>query len=344
MEQAQLMPLKHTSNSFLHIHLHEALMRHQGKIPSLFVNVSAQTLNQKNWRPILKLEYEITWQHTRKELRDSKMLSSNNEKKSTIGWQRCSDSLKISQQVELQKSVIKPIEVIDRKEEIKDEAANEPVRTAKENLMRQKVRELVKMPKSQPVSYYLKHKINKELIEGLVGNQRTYAQGKALENDYQKGGYGGNFVIPCNVRGLKYMDALVDQGSDVNIMPLSTYNRLTDKNLVKTDIRLSLASQSHIQPLGIAEEVLVKIAGFIYPVDFVILDIKEDRRKPFIIGTPFLTTAKAEIRFDKGTITLKSGKNKTKIGKIPEFLCKFEEREKDEFDLVTPTSIINKLI
>ncbi|GKC92667.1 reverse transcriptase domain-containing protein [Tanacetum coccineum] len=93
------------------------------------------------------------------------------------------------------------------------------------------------------------------------------------------------------------MDALMyDQGSDVNIMPLSTYNRLTDEKLVETDIRLSLAGQSYIQPLGIAEEVLVETAGFIYLVDFVILDIKEDRRKPFILGTPFLTTAKAEIR------------------------------------------------
>ncbi|GJX78250.1 reverse transcriptase domain-containing protein [Tanacetum coccineum] len=107
---------------------------------------------------------------------------------------------------------------------------------------------------------------------------------------------GGNFVIPCNVGGLKYMDALIDQGSDVNVMPLSTYNRITNEKLLEIDIRLSLASQSRIQPLGISEDVLVEIASFIYLLDFVILDIKEDRRKPFILGTPFLTTAKAEIR------------------------------------------------
>ncbi|GJY04288.1 MAK10-like protein [Tanacetum coccineum] len=119
---------------------------------------------------------------------------------------------------------------------------------------------------------------------------------------------GGKFVIPCNVKGLIYMDALVDQGSDVNVMPLSTYNRLTDEKLVETGIRLSLASQSHIYPLGIAEDVLVKIAGFVYPIDFIILDIKEDRKKSFIQGTTFLTTARAKIKFDKGTITLKYGK------------------------------------
>ncbi|GJZ07987.1 MAK10-like protein [Tanacetum coccineum] len=71
----------------------------------------------------------------------------------------------------------------------------------------------------------------------------------------------GNFVIPCNIGGLKYIDALVDQGSDVNVMPLSTYNRLTKEELLETDIRLFLASQSHIYTLGIAKDVLIEVVG-----------------------------------------------------------------------------------
>ncbi|GKE64658.1 MAK10-like protein [Tanacetum coccineum] len=143
------------------------------------------------------------------------------------------------------------------------------------------------------------------------------------------------------MRGLKYMDTLVDQGSDVNVMPLSTYNRLTDEKLVETDIRLSPASQLHIYPLGIDEDVLVEVDDFVYPVDFVILDIKEDRRKPFIPGTPFLTTARAEIKFDKGTITLKSGKSKVNFHKWLELLCKFEEREEYKIDTLI---IVNERI
>ncbi|GKE34586.1 MAK10-like protein, partial [Tanacetum coccineum] len=136
-------------------------------------------------------------------------------------------------------------------------------------------------------------------------------------------------------------DALVDQGSDVNVMPLSTYNRLTDEKLVETDIRLSLASKSHIYPLGIVEDVLIEVVGFIYLVDFVILDIKEDRRKPFILGTPFLTTTRAEIKFNKGTITLKSGKSGVNFHKWPEHFCKFEERKADKIDTL---SIVNERI
>ncbi|GJY25669.1 zinc finger, CCHC-type containing protein [Tanacetum coccineum] len=93
-------------------------------------------------------------------------------------------------------------------------------------------------------------------------------------------------------------------------MPHSTYMKLTDERPAETDIRLSLASHSYIYPLGITEDVLVEVAEHVYPVDFVVLDIKENERRPFILGTPFLTTAKALIKFDIGTITLRSRKSK----------------------------------
>nr|GEX12484.1 retrovirus-related Pol polyprotein from transposon TNT 1-94 [Tanacetum cinerariifolium] len=52
----------------------------------------------------------------------------------------------------------------------------------------------------------------------------------------------------------------------------------------------------------VAEDVLVDVAEHAYLVDFVILDIKEDEKRPFILGIPFLTMAKAVIKFDKEII------------------------------------------
>ncbi|GKC17536.1 reverse transcriptase domain-containing protein, partial [Tanacetum coccineum] len=92
------------------------------------------------------------------------------------------------------------------------------------------------------------------------------------------------------------------------IMPLSTYMKLTDERLVEIDIRLSLASHSYIYPLGIAKDILVDVASYVYPMDFAFLDVKEDEKRPFILGTPFMITAKAMIKFDKGTINLRSRK------------------------------------
>ncbi|GJW33602.1 hypothetical protein Tco_0053634 [Tanacetum coccineum] len=59
---------------------------------------------------------------------------------------------------------------------------------------------------------------------------------------------------------LKHVNALDDQGSDVNVMPYSTYTKLTDEKPTETDIRLSLASHSYNYPLGIVEDVLVEIS------------------------------------------------------------------------------------
>ncbi|GKC83286.1 hypothetical protein Tco_1139003, partial [Tanacetum coccineum] len=53
---------------------------------------------------------------------------------------------------------------------------------------------------------------------------------------------GGNFKIPYSVRDLKHVNALVYQGFDVNIMPYSTYMKLTNERPAETDIRLWLAS------------------------------------------------------------------------------------------------------
>ncbi|GJR46252.1 zinc finger, CCHC-type containing protein [Tanacetum coccineum] len=203
---------------------------------------------------------------------------------------------------------------------------------------------MTEVSNSQPIEYYLKHSINKKLIEGLVDNRRFNDSlsgarvGKLKRKTYnlsprgpvyeailrkkitRKEDIGGNFEIPCNTRGLKYMNALVDQGFDVNVMLLSTYMKLTDGRSAEMDIRLSLASHSYIYPLGIAEDILVEVVGHVYCVDFMILDIKEDKKRPFILGTPFLTTAKTVIKFDKGTITLRSRKSKISFHRITESL------------------------
>ncbi|GJS27518.1 putative ribonuclease H-like domain-containing protein [Tanacetum coccineum] len=96
--------------------------------------------------------------------------------------------------------------------------------------------------------------------------------------------------------------------------------------------------------LGITEDTLVDVAGYVYPVDFVILDIKEDEKRHCILGTPFLTTAKAVIKFDKGTITLRSGKSKISFHRIPKSLCKIERGIKNEIEPIAPTMTVNKLV
>ncbi|GKB90066.1 reverse transcriptase domain-containing protein [Tanacetum coccineum] len=58
---------------------------------------------------------------------------------------------------------------------------------------------------------------------------------------------------------------------------------------------IELANKTTQFRKGIAENVMVKIDKFIFPVDFVILDMEEDHRIPIILGRPFLATAHAMI-------------------------------------------------
>ncbi|GJR13848.1 MAK10-like protein [Tanacetum coccineum] len=199
----------------------------------------------------------------------------------------------------------KPLKEVDMTNEVERRTDDKPAKSVRENVTKNEEEEPAGVSSSYAVGYYLKHRINEKLIERLVENQK--------KEDIR-----GNFEIPCNIGGLKHTNALVDQGSGVNVMPLSTYNKLADERHVETDIRLSLASHSYIYPLGIAKDVLVDVVGYVYPVDFVILDIMGDKKRPFILGTPFLTTAKAVIKFDKGTINLRSRKSKISFHRIPE--------------------------
>nr|GEY52931.1 hypothetical protein [Tanacetum cinerariifolium] len=138
-------------------------------------------------------------------------------------------------------------------------------------------------------------------------------------------------------------EPIKNKGFDVNVMPLSTYKKLTDERPAETDTRLSLASHSHIYSLGITEDVFVDVVGYVYPADFVIL-IKEDKKRPFILGTPFLTTTKVVIKFDKGTITLRSGKSKMSFHRIPKSLCKIKKGIKNDIEPIAPTMTVNRLV
>ncbi|GKD10670.1 MAK10-like protein [Tanacetum coccineum] len=257
---------------------------------------------------------------------------------------------------------------VEKENEAENGTKNEPIKSTEKEPTQIEEKETVEAPSSQPVGYYLKHRINEKLIEGLVKNHTfndsllTARVGKMKRKTYsllprgsvyetilkkmitRKEDIGGNFEIPCNIGVLKHMNALVDQGSDVNVMPLSTYKKLTNERPAETDIRLSLASHSYIYPLVIAEDILVDVAGYVYPVDFVILDIKEDENRPFILETPFLTTSKVVIKFDKGTITLRTRKSKMNFHMIHEPLCRIEKGIKNNIEPIAPTMTVNRLV
>ena len=55
------------------------------------------------------------------------------------------------------------------------------------------------------------------------------------------------------------------------------------------------------------EYVLIKVKHFIFPVDFVVLDMEEDRGIPLILGRSFLRTARTLIDVHGGKLILRVG-------------------------------------
>ena len=66
-----------------------------------------------------------------------------------------------------------------------------------------------------------------------------------------------------------------------------------------------MADKSMAQPEGIMEDVVVKVGKFIFQIDYVIIDIEEDKKIPLLLGKPFLATGEALINVKKGEFTLR---------------------------------------
>ena len=72
-----------------------------------------------------------------------------------------------------------------------------------------------------------------------------------------------------------------------------------------TTISFQLVDRSYQHPRGVIENALVKVEKFLFPTDFVILDMEEDDNVPIILGRPFLATGKIQINVQESELKLR---------------------------------------
>ncbi|GJX01905.1 reverse transcriptase domain-containing protein [Tanacetum coccineum] len=121
----------------------------------------------------------------------------------------------------------------------------------------------------------------------------------------EKLGDPGKFLIPCDFPGMDECLALADLGASINLMPLSVWKKLSLSELTPTCMTLELADRSISRPVGVAEDVFVKVGKFLFPADFVVVDFDADPRVPLILGRSFLKTGRALIDVYGGELTLR---------------------------------------
>ncbi|PIM97903.1 DNA-directed DNA polymerase [Handroanthus impetiginosus] len=102
----------------------------------------------------------------------------------------------------------------------------------------------------------------------------------------------GSFTIPCTT-GTHFSGwALCDLRASLGeAKPTSTTLQLADRSLT--------------HPKGVIEDILVKVDKFIFPADFVVLDMEVDSEIPIILGRPFLATGRTLINVQKGELTMR---------------------------------------
>ncbi|XP_070007320.1 uncharacterized protein [Nicotiana sylvestris] len=111
------------------------------------------------------------------------------------------------------------------------------------------------------------------------------------------------FTIPCTIRSADFSKALCDLGASIHLMPYSIFKILGIEQPKPTSMILLMADRTIKRPLGIIDDVLVRVDKFILPADFVILDCEVNYEVPIILGRHFLATGNALVDVEAGELT-----------------------------------------
>nr|GEU99717.1 reverse transcriptase domain-containing protein [Tanacetum cinerariifolium] len=191
---------------------------------------------------------------------------------------------------------------------------------------------LILMPKYQKMLKALlsnKEKLQEQANTPLNENCSAVILKKLLE----KLGDPGKFLISCGFSELK-CKALADLGASINLMPLSVWKKLGLPKLISTRMTLKLANRAIYTPARIARDVFVPVSEFIFPADFFIFDYKSDPRVPFILGRPFLRTARALIDVHGEEMILRDGDDRLTLNMRHDTSSYSNQPQKESINLI----------
>ncbi|GKA73791.1 reverse transcriptase domain-containing protein [Tanacetum coccineum] len=145
-----------------------------------------------------------------------------------------------------------------------------------------------------------------------------------------------NFSSRVIFRELDECLALADLGASINLMPLSVWKKLSISELTPTRMTLELANRSVAYPVGVAEDVFVKVGNFHFPADF---DYDVDPRVPLILGRPCLRTARALIDVHGEELTLRVNAEAItfNVGHTSRYSYKYDDESVNPIDVIDVT-------
>nr|GEV41017.1 reverse transcriptase domain-containing protein [Tanacetum cinerariifolium] len=126
---------------------------------------------------------------------------------------------------------------------------------------------LILMPKFGPTIKTLF--TNKDKLHELARTPlNEHCSAVLLKKLPKKLGDPGKFLISCDFPRIDECLALADLGASINLMPFSVWNKFSIPELSPTCMTLELADRLISRPIGVAEDVFVKLRKFHFPADF----------------------------------------------------------------------------
>ncbi|KAL7592789.1 uncharacterized protein LOC111911462 [Lactuca sativa] len=164
-----------------------------------------------------------------------------------------------------------------------------------------------------------------KFLKELLTNRRTMEEVKeivlkencsaAMLNKLpKKKGDSGSLTLPCQFGNLATIHALADSGASVNLMPYSFFKKLDLPKPRPIRMAIQLAKKTITFPRGICEDLLVKVDKFVFPADFIILDMEVDPQVPIILGRPLLNIESAIVDMRDSKLTLRVGEDSVTFG------------------------------
>ncbi|XP_018624301.1 uncharacterized protein [Nicotiana tomentosiformis] len=108
------------------------------------------------------------------------------------------------------------------------------------------------------------------------------------------------------------------QASAEEVNALGNFNRGKILRQLEGELGVIKSIQVSLQPVdqttnlheGIIEDILVWVDKFVFPVDFIVVDMEVNKEVPLILGRPFLCAGKAILDIYEGQLMLRMGNEK----------------------------------
>ncbi|XP_071920785.1 uncharacterized protein [Coffea arabica] len=149
------------------------------------------------------------------------------------------------------------------------------------------------------------------------------------------------FTIPYKIGGTPIRKAMLDLGASINVMSKTIYASLNLGPLKGICIIIQLADRTNAYPEGLVEDVLVQVNELIFPADFYVLDMGDERAlnsSPILLGRPFLSTTRTKIDVNEGTLSMEFD------GKIVNFNIFETMKYPDETNSVYALSVVEPIV